>query len=171
MDTMNFKLFDLIKLVHALGPPHLNKQKLIARTDLNVDEFDKRCPLLHANDTSTSASLSNPYIRFGLYKILWKMDCLRQAYPVVPDHFLESALIKAELDVIDALDLLKLDFGEPSDDGTNFVCVSEITVDSSDDLPGPRPSFWKSPPARHREPESSRAAAAVMHSDNDEVEP
>jgi hypothetical protein len=97
------------------------------------------------------------------------MDCLRQAYPVVPDHFLESALVKAELDVIDALALLKLDFGEPSDDGTTVVGVLEMTVDSSDDLPGP--SFWNPPSARHKEPESSRAAGAVMYSDSDEVEP
>jgi hypothetical protein len=50
------------------------------------------------------------------------MDCLRQAYPAVPDHFLETALIKAELDVIDALGLLRLDFGEPSDDGRILDC-------------------------------------------------
>jgi hypothetical protein len=50
------------------------------------------------------------------------MDCLRQAYPTVPDHFLETALVMAELDVIDALGLLRLDFGDPSDEGRTFEC-------------------------------------------------
>ena len=164
MDAIDF---ELLAQNDSLGDlSHLHKSLL--RTDLNLHELGKRCPPLRAGNASTSASpRSDPSPCFGLYKILCKMDCLRQAYPVVPDHHLEAALIKAELDVINALDLLKLDFGEPSDDGTNNICLLELIVDSSDHLPGP--SFWKPPPARHREPESSQTAA-VMHSDHAEVE-
>jgi hypothetical protein len=42
------------------------------------------------------------------------MDALRQAYPTVDDVYLKVALDDADGDVVDALEMLLINIGEPS---------------------------------------------------------
>lgn len=55
------------------------------------------------------------------------MDVLRQAYPNVQEELLESTLVSVDLDVIDALELLRLSLGTPDD------IENQSTVSSSND--------------------------------------
>lgn len=69
------------------------------------------------------------------------MDVLIQAYPHVSEEFLESTLVIADLDVIDALELLRLYIGTPGDpDKRGMIELSDDDISWNDsDLYGPQP--------------------------------
>jgi hypothetical protein len=63
------------------------------------------------------------------------MDVLKQAYPNVSEEYLESTLINVDLDVFDALELLRQTLGTSSD----IENRSTVSSSGDDNIDGTQP--------------------------------